>query len=221
MKKLLCTLVIACVIIGAAFAQQQQRPPAPAPAQPAKPATPPPAPAKPAEDSKEIKNAIGLDTFQLFKGFIATDTESNFSVFIIALDYEGRIAPHFSLGSDLDLYLMKFDSIEIVYFGLSLEGRYYPVADFDKFFLGTTIGFNSLSVDKKTKGADGGFSGLTASLKIGYKLMLGKTMHLEPSLAYVMSKSSMLSSGMASFLGVPSIPTPLGWNGGLRFGISF
>jgi len=72
---------------------------------------------------------------------------------------------------------------------------------FEKFFLGTTLGFNSLSIDGKTKPENGGFTGLTASLKTGYKLILNKNMYLEPSLAYVMSKSSGLSQLGALFGG--------------------
>lgn len=232
MKKLLCTLVIACVTMSAAFAQQKPATPAPAPAQPAKPATPA-TPAKPATPAaapaEELKNSFGLDLFQLFKGFIATDTDSKFSVFIISAAYEGLVAPHFSVGADLDLYFGKFDKIEGSYFGLAAEGRYYPTANFDKFFIGTTLGFNSLTVDGTTKPEKGGFTGLTTSLKIGYKLVLSKTMYIEPSLAYVLSKSSSGSgfdfgdifSGDDISFGFPSIPTPLGWNGGLRLGFLF
>jgi len=203
MKKILCTLVLACVIMGSVFAQQQQKPATPAPA---------PAPAKPAAQSEaDIKNSLALDLFQLFKGFIATDTDSKFSLFIISAAYEGLVAPHFSLGVDLDLYFAKFDKTDGSYFGLAAEGRYYPAANFDKFFLGTTLGFNVLSIDGKSKPKDGGFAGLTTSLKMGYKLVTSNKMYLEPSLAYVLSKSSMISG---------IVPTPMGWNGGLRLGFA-
>lgn len=228
--------------MGSVFAQQQKpatpapaqpAKPAPAPAQPAKPATP--APAKPAEGSKEVKNVIGLDMFQLLKGFIATDTDSKFSVFIVSAAYERLLVPHFSIGADLDLYFMKCDKIDGIYFGLSAEGRYYPSANFDKFFVGTTVGFNSLSIDGKTKPENGGFVGLTTSLKIGYKLITSKKIYLEPSLSYVLSKSSggvspsfdigdIFGSGdidVSLPAAFPAPPTPLGWNGGLRIGIAF
>jgi len=207
MKKILCTLVLACVIMSAAFAQQQ-RPATPAPA-------PAPAPTTPVEAPKN--NSFGLDLFQLFKGFIATDTDNNFSFFIISADYERLIAPHFSIGADLDLYFMNFDGSTGNYFSIAGEGRYYPMSsNFEKFFLGTTIGFNLLSIDNSTSPEDGAFSGLTISLKTGYKLIINNKMYLEPSLAYVLSKSSI----MGAFFGL-SIPTPLGWNGGLRLGFVF
>jgi len=220
MKKILCVLVLACLVLGAAFAQQQK--PA-TPAQPAKPATPPPA----AAPAGEFKNSIGLDLFQLFKGFIATDTGSKVSVFIISAGYENLVAPHFSVGADLDFYLMKFNSVDSLYFGLAAEGRYYPMsANFEKFFLGTTIGINALSIKGKVKPEDGGFFGLTTSLKAGYKLIINKNMYLEPSLAYVLSKSGggsvNVNIGDVDIgFSIPSAPTPLGWNGGLRLGILF
>jgi hypothetical protein len=219
MKKILCLLVLACLIIGTAFAQARPATPPPAPAQPAKPATPPPAPAqpapaKPAEGSQnELKNALGFDLFQSFKGFIASDSDSKYSVFIISAGFEHLIAPHFSIGGDLDTYLLKFNTIGGSYFGLAFEGRYYPVSNFDKFFLGATLGFNALTIDGSSKTEDGGFTGLTTSLKVGYKVILKKTIYLESSLAYVLSKS-----GGGFFY---DIPTPLGWNGGLRFGFLF
>jgi len=218
MKKILCFLVLACLIFGTAFAQARPATPPPAPAQPAQPA-----PAKPAEDSKVIENALGLDIFQLCKGFIASDKDSEFLVFIISTSYERLVAPHFSIGGDIDLYLLKFDKIDGSYFSLALEGRYYPMSNFENFFVGTTIGFNVLTIDGSTD--NGGFKGLTTSLKSGYKIVLNKSVYLEPSLAYVLSKSSTSPSlgGLASLLGIsfPSVPTPLGWNGGLRFGFVF
>lgn len=201
MKRILCVLVLTCVVMGAAFAQ----------AKPATPAQPAPKPAAAAPASTEKINALALDTFQLFKGFIACDSDSDFMVFVFSAAYERQIAPHFSLGGDLDTYFMTIGSLFGLYFGLAAEGRYYPVANFDKFFLGATFGFNVLSIDGKTKSAYGGFAGLTTSLKAGYKLLFpNKNIYLEPSMAYVLSKSSGFGA-----------PTPLGWNGGLRFGYMF
>jgi hypothetical protein len=190
--------------MGAAFAQQ-------------KPATPAaPAPATPAAAKKKA-NALALDLFQLFKGFIITDNDSDFSVFIASAAYERLVAPHFSIGVDLDLYFYKFDKIEGNYLGLLFEGRYYPMSEnFEKLFLGATLGYNQLSIDGKTKPEDGGFSSLITSLKLGYKVITSKNLYLEPSLAYVLSKSSPF----ADFFGV-SMGTPLGWNGGLRIGFVF
>jgi len=190
MKKFFCVLLLACLVLGAAFAQ-----------------------AKPVEESNEIENALALDIFQLFKGFIASDKDNEFLVFIISTSYERLVAPHFSIGGDIDLYLIKFDKIDGSYFSLALEGRYYPTSNFDKLFIGATIGFNVLTIDGSSKADKGGFAGLTTSLKTGYKLVLNKSVYLEPSIAYVLSKS-----GGGGFFGVP---TPLGWNGGLRLGFLF
>jgi hypothetical protein len=196
MKKIVCILVLACVIMGAAFAQQK--------------------PATPAEAPKELKNAVGVDLFQLLKGFIITDNDNDFSVFIISGGYERLVAPHFSFGVDFDLYVYKFDSVDGNYLSVAAEGRYYPQsANFEKFFLGTTLGFNQLAIDGKTKPEEGGFSGLIVSLKAGYKLIVKDNMYLEPSFAYVLSKSSM-----TDFFGI-SMGTPLGWHGGLRLGLLF
>jgi hypothetical protein len=198
-KQWFCVIVLALVCAGAAFAQQE-------PAEPAAPA------------AKELTNALALDAFQLFKGFIATDNDSGFSDFAVSVAYERLVAPHFSIGVDMDLQFLKFDveggdDIDGNYFSLAAEGRYYPQADFEKFFLGTTFGYNQLSIDGKTKPENGGFTSLIVSLKMGYKLVTKNGFYVEPSLAYVLSKSSMTSWF--------SVPTPLGWNGGLRIGYAF
>ena len=212
MKKIICILVLLCVVLGAAFAQQKPATPAPAPAKPAAPA---PA-AAPAASSGKV-NAIGLDLFQLVKGFIAKEDE--FEVFIIVAGYERLVSPHFSIGAALDMYFITSGSgsskIESKYFNIAAEGRYYPSSEsFDKFFVGTTLGFSQLSVDGSTKSEKGGFSGLSTSLKMGYKVITAKGLFLEPSLAYVLQKESILGgSGLGGI--------PLGWNGGLRLGWAF
>jgi len=188
MKKILCVLVLICLVFGAAFAQQ-------------KPA---------ANASNNMKNSVGLDLFQMFKGFVASDNDDKYICFIVSASYERLIASNFSVGADADMYFLSFDSTPGLYFSLAAEGRYYPAADFDKFFLGTTVGFNLLSIDGSSRPKDGGFFGLITSLKVGYKLVISNNIYLEPSLAYVLSKSAS-----------SAIPTPRGWNGGLRFGLMF
>jgi len=177
--------------MGAAFAQQK------APAAPAAAAKAPP-----------VSNAFGVDVFQLFKGIIAADKDVT-NIFLSA-GYEHLVASHLSFGADLDFHLMMFDDINAFYFSLAAEGRYYPSADFDKLFVGTTLGFNVMSVDGETKPENGGFMGLVTSLKMGYKAVLTKSFYMEPSLSYVLSKSSMFG-----------LPTPQGWQGGLRLGFVF
>jgi hypothetical protein len=212
MKKFVCILILICVIMGAAFAQAKPATPAPAPTPaPAKPATPAPAPA--AASSGKV-NAIGVDLFQLVKGFIAQEDE--FSVFIIVAGYERLVSPHFTIGAALDMYFITSGSgntkVESKYFNAAAEGRYYPSSEnFDKFFVGTTLGFSQLSVDGSTKPEKGGFSGLSTSLKMGYKVITAKGLYLEPSLAYVLQKTSLGGLGLL----------PLGWNGGLRLGWVF
>jgi len=200
-KKIVCVLVLACVIMGGAFAQQKPAAPK-APAAPAKPAAAPAASAK--------QNAAALDVFPLLGGIIASNDDVLFINFSAA--YERLIVPHISIGGDLDFYFIHFDSADKngIYFSLAAEGRYYPAADFDKFFLGTTLGFNVLSLDGKTKPENGGFVGLITSLKMGYKLVPSKNFYMEPSLSYVLSKQS-----------IAGLPTPLGWQGGLRVGAAF
>jgi len=161
-----------------------------------------------------------VDLFQLVKGFIASDDESKYSVFIISVGYEALVAPHFSLGVDGSVYLLKFDKVDGNYFSAAAEGRYYPMSqNFEKFFLGTTLGFNSLSIDGKTKPENGGFQGLITSMKVGYKLITDKKLYLEPSMSYVLSKSA--GGGLLGALIGSMIPTPLGWNAGLRLGLVF
>jgi len=212
MKKILCFTILNCLVFGTVFAQ-------------AKPATPPPAaPAKPAQpansSSNEQKNALAIDTFQMLKGFVASDSDSKTFMFINALSYERLIVPHFSIGGDTDLWFMKVSNVPCFYFSMAVEGRYYTQASFDKFFLGTTLGINLLSIDgEKAEPAYGGFFGLIISLKAGYKITI-KNMYIEPSLAYVLSKSGGFG-GLSALFGGGSIATPLGWNPGLRFGFQF
>jgi hypothetical protein len=189
MKKLVCILVLICVIVGMAFAQ-------------AKPAA---APAKP---SGKL-NALGLDVFQLIAGAIASDNDIDLSVFYICVGYERLIASHFSIGAALDLGFINVGSgktkVESKYFSIAGEGRYYPMStNFEKFFLGATLGYSQLDVDGSTKPEKGGFSGLNTSLKIGYKVLTDKGLYLEPALAYSMDEKSMGN-----------------WDCGLRLGLVF
>jgi len=154
------------------------------------------------------KNSIALDMFTLFKGAIASNED--FTDVSISAAYERLMAPHFSIGPDLEMYFMSYDKLNYMhfYFSLAAEGRYYTDADFEKFFVGTIIGFNLLSVDGKTGMKYGGFAGLTSSLKMGYKVTFSELFYMEPSMSWVLSKSA-------------SVPTPSGWQGGLRVGCSF
>jgi hypothetical protein len=198
MKKFVCILILICVVLGAAFAQAKPATPAPAPA-PAKPAA---APAK--------VNAIGLDVFQLVKGTIESDSDKDVSVFYIFVGYERHIAPHFSIGADLDMGFLTVKVLdkkyESKYFSIAADGRYYPLSvNFDKLFLGATLGYSQLENDGSTKAENGGFTGLNASLKMGYKVLTEKGFYLEPTLAYAIDKRN----------------TDGEWNCGLRLGWAF
>lgn len=210
MKKIVCILALTCVVMGGAFAQAKAAAPAaPAPAAPAA-AAKAPEPAAPA-----AKNAISLDFFPLFTGLI--DSYSNdyatFSDFRFSTAYERYLVPHFSIGGNIEMYFLKMDydakgvdDDDGFYFSLAAEGRYYPLANFDKFFIGTTLGVNSFQLNgKKADEEHGGFSGLIVSLKSGYKVVLAKILFVEPSLSWALSKES----------------GPNGWQGGLRFGVMF
>ena len=216
MKKMVCIILMVTVCAGMVFAQAKAAAPAATPAPAAAPA-PEPAPA-----AESRKNGIALDLFPLFKGFIASDSsgDEKTSYFCMAVSYERLIVPHLSIGANLNLY---FGSYKVSYYGYSfeLDGTYFSLAgefriypqseDFEKTFVGATIGFNMLSIDGKSDPKDGGFTGLTTSLKAGYKLITSKNIYMEPSMSYVLSKVPAM---------VP-MPAPLGWQGGFRFGFVF
>jgi len=196
MKKMVCVLVLACVIVGAVFAQ-------------AKPA------AAPVEKSR--KNSIGMDLVPLVRGFINWDERDNlytYTEFRVSFSYERSVVPHFSIGGNFDTWFSKMDveygkDHDSFYVAISGEGRYYPTANFDKFFVGTALGFNVYSVDGKSKEDDGGFAGLLFAVKTGYKVITSSGFYMEPSLSYVLSESTRTGDG------------PSGWNVGMRLGFSF
>jgi len=157
-------------------------------------------------------NAITLDIIPLSRGLIESDSDSDTSFFCIALGYERLIAPHFTIGVDLDFYPGEVKNVDYSYFGLSASGRFYPMSEYmEKFFLGANLGFNIQSVDGATKPESGGFTGLTIGLKAGYKLLLGEMFFVEPSMSYTYSKTSSKFS---------MTPQSLDWQAGLRIGVS-
>jgi len=220
MKKIMCILLV-MVCAGMAFAQAKPAAPAAAPAAPA-PAAPAPAAAPeaaPAAGPK--KNCMAIDLFPLLKGMIASDSSNKISYFFLVADYESLIAPHLSIGANLNTYFGKLDDTPCNYFSLVGEFRIYPDSEsFEKLFFGTTFGFNMLSIDGKSNPDNGGFTGLTTSLKTGYKMITSKGLYLEPSLSYVLSKTSEIG-GLGALLGFSLMPTPLGWEGGFRLGWTF
>jgi hypothetical protein len=158
------------------------------------------------------KTALSLDLFPLVKGIIWSDGDADNSLFALAPSLEYLIRPHFTIGAAVDLYFGEATNVGILYFGLAMHGRWYPLSSgMDKLFIDAGAGFNVFSYDGETGSEKGGFSGLTISLKAGYKLMLGPKFFFEPSLAFVYAKTPSLVS----------VPTPLGWQPGLSIGGTF
>jgi hypothetical protein len=152
------------------------------------------------------KNAVMLDLMPLFKGILMSDGDHDLIFVPFSLAYERQIAPHFSIGPELDLYFGKYGK-PYMYFSMAMFGRYYPMSpNMEKFFLGAVLGFNVQSIDGKTGNEYGGFAGPLLGLRAGYRLLLGKIFFVEPSMAYVYSKSADWA---------------LGWQGGLRLGVQF
>lgn len=208
MKKIACVLVLACVIMTGAFAQQ-------------KPAAAPSAPAASGggggSSAKVFKNSVGMDIVPLFAGLINWDENdySTYTEFRVSFSYERLLVPHFSIGPNLDTWFGKIDydargvdDDELFYICINGEARYYPMANFDKLFFGAALGFNVLSVNGKSKPKDGGFAGLFFAVKTGYKVITSKGFYMEPSLAYNLSEHN---AGW----------DPRGWQVGLRLGFSF
>ena len=201
-NRLFCVVVLALVFTGAVYAQEDAEEETAAEEAIVK-------------ESGPKKNVLTLDLLPLLKGFIAADSDADIGFFCLAVGYERQIAPHYTIGVDLDLYPGKLDKDDYMYFGLAATARFYPMSEYmEKLFLGVNFGFNVLSIDGDTDPEDGGFVGLLVSLKAGYKLLLGKNISIEPSMSYVYSKTSEYSFFM------PSV-TPLGWQAGLRVGILF
>jgi len=215
MKKLVILLVLALVVAGGIFAQEQAGESAEAAAPGVK------------------KNAITLDTIPLFRGFIASDSDVNTSFFCVAAAYERLVAPHFSFGAEVDLYPGKVYDVDYLYFSMAAAGRFYSMSEYmEKFFIGASLGFNSQSIDGKSSAKYGGFTGLLIGLKAGYKLLFTERFFMEPSLSYTYSKTgpgssgssgSSESSGLSDLFGFFGMTAPLnnGWGAGLRIGISF
>ena len=168
----------------------------------------------PAAQAQAKQNAIMfLDVMPLFKGFLMSDEDADMFFFDLSFAYERMVAPHFSIGPELDLYLGKLgekpngDNIPYFYLGMAAAARYYPMSEgMEKFFIGASLGFNVQSIDGKTKTEYGGFAGGTIGLRAGYRLLFKNVFFVEPSMAYIYSKNN-------------GGPNPLGWQGGLRLGI--
>jgi len=195
MKRLNCLLVLALVCTGLVFAQEQT------------------------EENIDIKpvtrkNAITLDLMTLFKGFIASDSNSGTIFGCMAFAYERLIFPRFSIGAEVDLYPGTLNNKSFMFFGLAAAARYYPMSEYmEKLFFGVLIGFNLLSTEGKIDVDKGDFTGMFAGLRAGYKLPIKNKFFIEPSMSYIYSKTNFEYMGL--------IPHNFGWQASLRAGISF
>ena len=149
------------------------------------------------------KNNIIVDAAPLIKGIIASDTDSKTALFGIAADYQYALNKSFSVGGRADVILGKAMNANAFYFGLAAHGRYYLTAILERAFLDAGFGFSTASLNGKTD-----FFGLSLELKTGYTVPLGKTIRLEPTLAYILAKSGYF-------------PTPVGLQIGLGVGFGF
>jgi hypothetical protein len=155
--------------------------------------------------------AAGLDLFPLFGGIIYTDIDDDNGLFALSPSFEYLLIPHFSVGGILDLWVGNHAGNSIFYFGLTAHGRWYSGQALEGFFFDTGLGLNAFSYDgEATTSKYGGFFGINASLKTGYRLVFNGIIFVEPSIAYVYSKSSRFVS-----------VTPLGWQPGLIVGGTF
>jgi hypothetical protein len=161
------------------------------------------------------KMAASLDLFPLVKGIIWSDSDADNSLFALAPGFEYLIAPHYSIGAGADLYFGEAANVDIFYFGLTAHGRWYPQSTgLDKLFIDAGLGFNMFSFDGEIdpdKSLGIGFTGITMSLKLGYKLMFTSNFFAEPSMAFVYAKTPTRIT----------TPTPFGWQPGLSIGVAF
>ena len=157
------------------------------------------------------KMSVSLDAAPLVKGFIWSDSDAKNSCFALAPSFEYLLQPGFTLGANADLYIGKVSDIDILYFGLAAQGRWYTHSEgMDKFFIGGGLGIGVFALDGKTDKKKGGFMDLSLFVEAGYRAMFNPQFFVEPSRAYVYGRSA--GSG---------IPIPLGWQAGLSIGMAF
>jgi hypothetical protein len=160
--------------------------------------------------AQEAKMAFGVNAFPLVKGLIWSDADADNSLFALSPGFEFLIAPHFAAGVGGDIYLGEASKIDILYFGVEAHGRWYPLSEgLDKLFIDAGLGFNSFMLDGELDSDKGGMTGITMSLKAGWKVMFG-AFFAEPSMAFVYAKTPLIS-----------VPTPAGWQPGLSIGMTF
>jgi hypothetical protein len=182
-KKIVLALVLAAAVAGGAFAQSANK-----------------------------KMSISLDLAPLFTGFVASeDTDTNKSTFFALSPVFEYAIGNYSIGARADLFFGSIgvnDKQSVTHIGLAAIGRWYPLAKLEKLYVGTELGFDTCTMEDVD---DPLYTGLTFALRAGWKHFLGPVF-LEPSLGYVVSKSTS-----ASYMPL----TPTGWEIGLNFGLAF
>ena len=155
----------------------------------------------------QSKMAFALDTAPLVTGLIAgEDTDSSEKSFFSLSPVFELALGNYSIGARVDVIFGKQDDVSITHFGLAAVGRWYPLAQLEKLFLGVELGVDTCSLEDVD---DPLYTGLTFALRAGWKHRMGK-LFLEPALAYVLSKTD------------GTMPlTPAGWQLGLNLGMAF
>jgi hypothetical protein len=185
MRKSLLVLVLAGALAGGAFAQST---------------------------APSALSALSLDLATMFEGFVAgedTDT-SDKSYFALSPVFEYAVG-NYSIGVRGDFV---FGSVKVAkkqsvtHVGLAAIGRWYPLAQLEKLYLGAELGFDTCSLEDAD---DELYTGLTFALRAGWKHIMGPVF-LEPSLGYVLSKT-----GNTDIMPV----TPADWQIGLNAGFVF
>ena len=158
------------------------------------------------------KFSISLDVAQFIKGTVWWDTQQENSLIVLVPALEFRSHPRFTWGGVADIYLGTARDTDFWYVGFTVRGRGYPFSTKqDKLFFDTGLGVNVFSYDGETDAEKGGLFGPMFSLGVGYRLMVGSSFFVEPALSYVYAKTP----------GIVYVPTPAGWQAGLKVGLVF
>jgi hypothetical protein len=156
----------------------------------------------------QSKMAAGLDLMPLFKGVIWSDTDEELSLIALSPSFEYRIAPHYSIGGTADLWFGKVSTLSIFYLGINAQGRWYPLSEgLDKLFLGAALGYERCTVEDVAKPI---FSGFTAGLQAGWRLLVTPNFFVEPSMAFVIAETKP-----------DDFFTTEEWQPGLKIGMTF
>jgi hypothetical protein len=147
------------------------------------------------------KNSIIIDAGPLLKGVILSP-EGGDTFLGIGAEYLRGMGKAFGIGIRGDLMTGN----QITYIGIAVHARQYMTTLLKEAFIDAGVGFCNLSM------GGGGSSGLTFELKAGYTAAMGKTIRVEPTIGYVVSKF-----GKDTGFGMP---VPSEWQIGLGIGFS-